>query len=50
MGARQLLAMLVTFVVTLVAAIHLGRPLFVVVGLIGPVLLAVDHLAGRRGR
>jgi hypothetical protein len=47
-GPRQLLAMLVTLTITLAAAVDLGRPALAVVGLLGPALVVIDHLAGHR--
>jgi hypothetical protein len=40
--------MLVTLTITLAAAVDLGRPALAVVGLLGPALVVIDHLAGHR--
>ena len=45
-GCRQLAAMVVALVVMSVAAFARGEPFLALVGLVGPVVVAVDHLAG----
>lgn len=49
-GRRQILAMLTVLTVLVAAAVDLGRPSLVAVGLVGPVLLGLDCAAGCRRR
>ncbi|MST33217.1 hypothetical protein GHK86_10855 [Acidimicrobiaceae bacterium USS-CC1] len=49
-GPRQIVAMLAVLAVLVAAAVELGRPSLVAVGLVGPVLVGLDCAAGRRRR